>query len=97
MLIVPKGLYARVLRRYNTAPYKARGAYLAVPEESKQESRTMTIKAGDKMPEGTLTVMTDDGPNGVSTDELFGGKKVVLFSVPGAFFLRYGFPHRAAW
>ena len=45
----------------------------------------MAISAGDKMPSGNLTVMTADGPNAVSTDELFGGKKVVLFSVPGAF------------
>ncbi len=45
----------------------------------------MTIAIGDKMPAGSLTVMTADGPNAVSTDELFSGKKVVLFSVPGAF------------
>lgn len=45
----------------------------------------MTIKTGDKMPSGTFNVMTDDGPGSISTDELFGGKKVVLFSVPGAF------------
>jgi peroxiredoxin len=45
----------------------------------------MTISAGDKMPEGSLSVMTADGPGSISTDELFSGKKVVLFSVPGAF------------
>ena len=45
----------------------------------------MTISAGDKMPEGALAVMTADGPGSISTDELFSGKKVVLFSVPGAF------------
>jgi peroxiredoxin len=45
----------------------------------------MTISVGDKMPAGELTVMTADGPNKVSAMELFGGKKVVLFSVPGAF------------
>ena len=45
----------------------------------------MTITVGDKMPSGTLHTMTKDGPAEVSTDELFGGKKVVLFSVPGAF------------
>lgn len=45
----------------------------------------MTIKAGDKVPTATLKVMTADGPSGVSTDELFGKGKVVLFSVPGAF------------
>ncbi len=45
----------------------------------------MTIRVGDTMPSGTLHTMTADGPSPVSTDELFSGKKVVLFSVPGAF------------
>src|SRR6476660_593458 len=45
----------------------------------------MAIKAGDRMPSGTLKTMTKDGPRDVATDELFKGKKVVLFSVPGAF------------
>ncbi len=45
----------------------------------------MTIKVGDKMPSGTLTLVTNDGPQKVSADEFFKGKKVVLFSVPGAF------------
>lgn len=45
----------------------------------------MTIKAGDKMPSGTFKTMTADGPSDVSTDDLFAGKTVVLFSVPGAF------------
>ena len=45
----------------------------------------MTIKVGDKMPEGGFAVMTGEGPGGLTTAELFGGKKVVLFSVPGAF------------
>jgi peroxiredoxin len=37
------------------------------------------------MPEGSFTRMGGDGPESVSTGDLFGGKKVVLFSVPGAF------------
>ena len=45
----------------------------------------MTIKVGDKMPAGTLTLVTNDGPQKVSAEEFFKGKKVVLFSVPGAF------------
>ena len=45
----------------------------------------MTIKTGERMPSGTLKTMTKDGPRDVKTDELFQGKKVVLFSVPGAF------------
>lgn len=45
----------------------------------------MTIQAGDKMPSGAFGVMTDAGPGGISTDDLFSGKKVVLVSVPGAF------------
>jgi peroxiredoxin len=45
----------------------------------------MPIKAGEKMPAGKFKVMSKDGPQDLSTDELFKGKKVVLFSVPGAF------------
>ncbi len=45
----------------------------------------MAIGVGDKVPSGTLTKMGPEGPQPVSTDELFGGKKVVLFAVPGAF------------
>src|SRR6266702_6740134 len=45
----------------------------------------MTTKAGDKMPEGAFTRMTTDGPQKITTEQLFAGKTVVLFSVPGAF------------
>jgi peroxiredoxin len=45
----------------------------------------MTIKIGDRMPEGTFGVMTKDGPGSMSSSQLFKGKKVVLFAVPGAF------------
>ena len=45
----------------------------------------MTIKTGDKLPEGTFKVMGEEGPGEVSTSELFDDKKVVLFAVPGAF------------
>ena len=45
----------------------------------------MTIKAGERMPAGTFKVMTREGPKDLSADELFKGKLVVLFSVPGAF------------
>lgn len=45
----------------------------------------MSIQAGERMPEGSFATMTADGPGSISTDELFAGKKVVIFSVPGAF------------
>ncbi len=45
----------------------------------------MSIQAGENMPAGSFGLMTDSGPGAVTTDDLFGGKKVVLFSVPGAF------------
>src|SRR5579872_1683270 len=45
----------------------------------------MTIKAGDRMPAGTFKRMTKEGPKDLSSEELFKGKRVVLFSVPGAF------------
>src|SRR3954463_15423370 len=45
----------------------------------------MTIAIGDKIPETEFSAMTDEGPRKVSSDELFRGRKVVLFGVPGAF------------
>ncbi len=45
----------------------------------------MSISTGDKMPSGSFAVMTESGPDQITTDELFSGKKVVLVSVPGAF------------
>ena len=45
----------------------------------------MAVKVGDKVPSGSFGVMKGEGPGSVSADELFNGKKVVVFSVPGAF------------
>ncbi|CAH1654795.1 Glutathione-dependent peroxiredoxin [Hyphomicrobiales bacterium] len=45
----------------------------------------MTIKVGDKLPQATFRVMTADGPAAKTTEDLFKGRKVVLFAVPGAF------------
>ena len=45
----------------------------------------MTINVGDSMPEGALVTMSGEAPQPVSTADLFGGKKVVLFGLPGAF------------
>jgi glutaredoxin/glutathione-dependent peroxiredoxin len=45
----------------------------------------MTIKVGDKLPQATFMVMTADGPAKKSTGDIFAGKKVALFAVPGAF------------
>lgn len=45
----------------------------------------MTIKVGDSVPSMKLMTATAEGPREVSTDDLFKGRKVVLFAVPGAF------------
>ncbi len=45
----------------------------------------MTISVGDKIPKVTLKHMSKDGLADISTDEIFGGKKVVMFALPGAF------------
>jgi peroxiredoxin len=45
----------------------------------------MTIKVGDTIPSMKLMVATADGPKEISTDDIFKGKKVVMFAVPGAF------------
>lgn len=45
----------------------------------------MTIKVGDKLPDGAFMVMTPDGPAKESSGAVFNGRKVALFAVPGAF------------
>ena len=45
----------------------------------------MTIKVGDRLPDATFTIMGPEGPKQVTTNEVFGGKKVALFAVPGAY------------
>ncbi len=45
----------------------------------------MAIEEGQKLPEATLHMMQEGRPAAVTTDDLFAGKKVVLFAVPGAF------------
>lgn len=45
----------------------------------------MTIKVGDKLPDTTFTVMGPEGPKPVTTADVFSGKKVALFAVPGAY------------
>ncbi len=45
----------------------------------------MTIKVGDQIPSMKLMTTSPDGPKEIGTDEIFKGKKVVLFAVPGAF------------
>ena len=43
------------------------------------------IKNGDKLPDASFQLLTEEGMQNLSTDDLFAGKKVVLFAVPGAF------------
>jgi glutaredoxin/glutathione-dependent peroxiredoxin len=45
----------------------------------------MTIAPGDKLPEAAFFVMTEEGPQKRATSEVFGGRRIVLFGVPGAF------------
>jgi peroxiredoxin len=45
----------------------------------------MVIAVGDRLPDATFRVMSPDGPVSRSTDDIFAGKRVVLFAVPGAF------------
>lgn len=45
----------------------------------------MAVQVGDKIPEASVKVMSDKGPKDLSTAEIFAGKKVVLFALPGAY------------
>ena len=55
------------------------------PIEITKETTNMSISNGDQMPEGSLKMMTDSVVKDKSTADLFNGRKVALFSVPGAF------------
>jgi peroxiredoxin len=45
----------------------------------------LTISAGDKIPSVDLKTMTNDGPDSITTIDIFTGKKVIIFGLPGAF------------
>jgi peroxiredoxin len=52
---------------------------------NQSQEEAMTIKVGDRIPKATLTKATPEGPQPVDTEEFFKGRRVALFSVPGAF------------
>jgi peroxiredoxin len=56
-----------------------------LPTGNNPKEQFMTIKVGDKVPSATFTTFGAEGPRPISGDELFAGKKVALFAVPGAF------------
>jgi peroxiredoxin len=45
----------------------------------------MAVQIGDSIPDVTLKIMGEKGPQDITTADIFSGKKVVLFAVPGAF------------
>ena len=45
----------------------------------------MSIKVGDRLPNASVSIMTEDGEKQINTDDIFAGKKVVLFALPGAY------------
>jgi glutaredoxin/glutathione-dependent peroxiredoxin len=58
-----------------------------------ERSAIMTIKLGETIPSMKLMIATPEGPKETSTDDIFKGKKVVLFAVPGAFTPTCTFKH----
>src|SRR3546814_13195008 len=55
------------------------------PISPQRKDAEMTIATGDKLPQATLVKVTDNGPEQVNAADYFKGRKVALFSVPGAF------------
>ena len=45
----------------------------------------MSIREGEHIPHSVISQMSDEGPQTISTEDYFSGRKIVLFSVPGAF------------
>ena len=45
----------------------------------------MAVQVGDSIPDATMKILGDKGPQDITTSDIFAGKKVVLFAVPGAF------------
>src|SRR2546427_65801 len=65
------------------SPHRRQGG---IPHRSSLKgAMSMTIKVGDKLPSVTLRYAAPDGVKAVTTEEFFGGKKVVLFGLPGAY------------
>jgi glutaredoxin/glutathione-dependent peroxiredoxin len=58
---------------------------MAISAAHIQQETAMTIKVGDRLPQANFMTMTEDGPRPLSAEELFDGKTVALFAVPGAF------------
>jgi peroxiredoxin len=61
------------------------GAAFLCTAQAQQKEPNMSIQTGDPIPKATFTVMTADGPQLRTTDQIFKGRKVILFGVPGAF------------
>jgi peroxiredoxin len=61
------------------------GGVFAGPKTLMDDGATMSVQNGDPLPKANFTVMTQDGPQVRTTDQIFQGRKVVLFGVPGAF------------
>jgi peroxiredoxin len=55
------------------------------PQPDAGDSPSMTLKIGDHIPAATFTTFGPEGPKPITTDEIFKGKTVALFAVPGAF------------
>jgi peroxiredoxin len=78
------GIITRVRVHSVNADESSQALQHARQNQTLQEDH-MAIKVGDKVPAGSFGIMKEAGPGNISSEELFSGKRVVLFSVPGAF------------
>lgn len=85
-IIGTPGVRRKAADRHEVVGVPAGNPYLVRDiESSHPRSLPMTVQIGDRIPSANLTRATDDGPRPVTTDDIFAGKTVALFAVPGAF------------
>lgn len=77
--------FASLLRSHRTYIRQSTDVRVCSASHPEERNISMTVKKGDRIPEATLQRMGASGPEPITTEEIFSGKKVAFFALPGAF------------